>query len=306
MAKVKAPLLSLDAHGTVGEEITYRSKPKQHQALVTPTHVDAQTCPQITQRTRYQQAILEWSWLTPAQKQAYETQARPYHMTGYNLLLRQFLNQQYQGYTHLLAPLNELGQATAHDFSGYTNTGTLVGAYFTPGILCNGVHFDGINDWINFGHDPSLNFSPPFSIELALRPQDVITLQVALTKIAFWGVNGVQFELEIENKNGWFNIFAATLKQCSAPGAFPTPNENYHWVSTYDGSFLRTYVNGTWRGTTASAEGVPSLPTTNVAAGSRYGPTPYKGTEDEIYLYSRLLTPPEIRARAARLGLYVP
>jgi len=62
--------------------------------------------------------------------------------------------------------------ATTYDSSGKNNTGTLTnGPTWTTGKVGNALSFDGVDDYVNCGNKPSLNFGTgDFSIEAWVKP----------------------------------------------------------------------------------------------------------------------------------------
>jgi len=90
MVKLKAPLLSLLARGGLGN-ISFLRRRNQNIAEKTPIPKDAKTSNQLAWRTMYQLCVDLWHTLSTAEKQTWESSARPHHMTGYAWYMSQCL-----------------------------------------------------------------------------------------------------------------------------------------------------------------------------------------------------------------------
>lgn len=90
MAKLKQPLLSFAGQGKLGA-ITYRRGNRVNIAEKTPKPADVKSAEQLSWRTMFEKCTLLWSALSAAEKQVWESLARPRHMTGYALWQSQCL-----------------------------------------------------------------------------------------------------------------------------------------------------------------------------------------------------------------------
>ena len=88
MVKVVGPLFSIEAHGTLGDILSYQRGFGKHRVTVKPDHRDAETEAQLEQRTKFQTAVAYWHTLTPPQKAEYTATADPMQMTGYQYVLK--------------------------------------------------------------------------------------------------------------------------------------------------------------------------------------------------------------------------
>lgn len=95
MAKTKAPLGSFSAHGGLAKSLIYRVsqgvnivsgfyKPGSYRQR--PASVS-----QLAQRAIYSAAVVAWNSLTSEEKLEYVTRALPLHLTGFNLFLREYI-----------------------------------------------------------------------------------------------------------------------------------------------------------------------------------------------------------------------
>lgn len=91
MTKLKNPLLAFGAVGRLGNAITLRRRGRQTIVEKTPLPIDARSAGQLTWRHMYQKAVDMWHALSAAEKQEWESLARPKHMTGFAWFLSQCL-----------------------------------------------------------------------------------------------------------------------------------------------------------------------------------------------------------------------
>ncbi|MBA7572006.1 hypothetical protein ES708_13780 [subsurface metagenome] len=91
MAKLKKPLLSLQAIGSLAKSISFRRSRGKNIAGKKPEVPDAKTLAQLSWRHMYQKAVALWHALSDAEKQEWESLARPKHMTGFAWFISQAL-----------------------------------------------------------------------------------------------------------------------------------------------------------------------------------------------------------------------
>lgn len=68
MAKTKGPLFSLEAHGTIGKEITFSQRKSGSQVRYQKKQKDYESADRQTQRNAYRYGIELWNSLTPTEK----------------------------------------------------------------------------------------------------------------------------------------------------------------------------------------------------------------------------------------------
>ena len=91
MVKLAGPLFSIEAQGTIGGAITYQKGFGKHRAMRVPTHRDAESAGQLTQRSLFLDAVAAWNALSAPEKAAYNTRAKFLQMTGYNLFVKEYI-----------------------------------------------------------------------------------------------------------------------------------------------------------------------------------------------------------------------
>ena len=83
MPNIKNPLLSFGAHGSIGKAITFVRRRGKEIAERFPIPKDVGSIEQLSWRTMYQKCALLWHDLSSAERQVWESTARPLHMTGF-------------------------------------------------------------------------------------------------------------------------------------------------------------------------------------------------------------------------------
>jgi len=91
MPKLKGPLFSLSAQGPLAKLLTFRRHGPDTVVGIPTTHPDAGSPAQLSWRTMYEACSSLWHTLSDVEKQAWESNARAKHMTGYALWQSQCL-----------------------------------------------------------------------------------------------------------------------------------------------------------------------------------------------------------------------
>lgn len=92
MARVKAPLFSLDASGQVGQSIVFSKWKGQNYVRQQFTPQNPNTAGQVTQRGYFSTSVTGWQALTAPQKQAWEDAAAGTGISGFNLYMRRSID----------------------------------------------------------------------------------------------------------------------------------------------------------------------------------------------------------------------
>lgn len=181
----------------------------------------------------------------------------------------------------------------ANDESGNGNNGTIYGAVFVPdrfGTENKALLFDGENDYIEINNSSSLSITQQISISFWAKfetsgpyyyPYHIIE------KFGSWGTGQREQDINwgVTTGNGEFNLWSLNFNY----------DQWYNFVSLYDGSTLRTFVNGQLYSSN-NASGPINISTTNVYI-SRYnfgGDYFFDGTLDDFRIYDRALNECEI------------
>ena len=91
MAKTVGPLFSQDAHGTIAEHLTFSKRKTCKQVRFQKKQTDVITEDRTTHRTLFLEAVAAWNALNPTDQEAYNVNARPLRITGYNLFIKEYI-----------------------------------------------------------------------------------------------------------------------------------------------------------------------------------------------------------------------
>jgi YD repeat-containing protein len=189
---------------------------------------------------------------------------------------------------------------TTADGSGNGNTGTLFGgaAWTSSGLSGNAIDFDGTDDGVNLGHDPSILSGHWITVSAWVKPD---TLANASTGDGSRNIVARDNGVFLRIKDGEYQ-FGTSSVGFIAPAKFAAPSgdvgEWVHLTGTYDGQWWRLYRNGVLvaeqveaRGTSANDD---DWVVGNIADGSR----PFDGVIDSVAIYNDALSADEVAAMA--------
>lgn len=91
MSKLKNPLFSLGSQGSLGKAISFVRRGGRSIVEKKPEVPDAKSPAQLIWRHMYQKAVALWHALSEAERQEWESLARPKHMTGFAWFVSQAL-----------------------------------------------------------------------------------------------------------------------------------------------------------------------------------------------------------------------
>jgi len=298
MAKLKQPLLSLGAAGTLGGVLTFTKPDSKGRVRRKPIPTYTNTLVQQYQRWDYQDAVHFWYSLTPAQKTAFRPTASRFHMTTFAAVVRYYL----RNLPDLLARwrLDRPMIATTPDSSKNTNTGTVFGCSPASGIIGDAFYFDGINDSVHFPtpiNSPSGNWTliehyktyPGFTVDLPA----ISDVHCANSR----------------NNNGGFSVVLfggfvrPTIESLAGHNviqwACPWGDDEWHTISvTYDGTTYKLFTDGVFRGQVVFAWQPAQF---NFRLGVRNdGWGSLKGTLDNVCYYNRVLSDAQILQHSRR------
>ena len=187
------------------------------------------------------------------------------------------------------------------------NPGTLQGgAGFTPGMVDQAFSFDSDDDRVTIAHNPNLNVPPAgFTVDFWMRgsPSQPDSHFLVVDKSHGWvDSTGWVFQGISANGNLFFAIGAGGAGNTDFRGveslASVLDNQFHYVAGTWDGGTIRLYVDSVLQGTAALEVPANNARPVNIAFSWGGGPPRrfFRGSVDEIGLFSRALTPEEIRA----------
>ena len=190
--------------------------------------------------------------------------------------------------------------ASATDASGYANTGTLAGATRTTGgRFGGGLRFDGVDDQVSVLDDETLDLTNAMTLEAWVRPTSALSgwRTVVLKEQPGDLVYGLYASASGYLPSG--HVFVAgDDKRVSAPAALPADTWS-HLATTYDGTTLRLYVNGTPAGELALSGPLTASSGVLRIGGNLVWDEWFAGTIDEVRVYDRALSASEVQGDMA-------
>ena len=299
MPRVKGPLLSIEAKGTLGGAITYQGGLSGSRVTKPPLHRDARSAKQIVQRVAYANARDEWSWLSDSEKATWNGKAYGRGMTGYNYFLQQWLAGEVKGETVLYLPMQEGSGGKVYDRSGYRNDGTISGASWTQ--LPNGLwvlSFDGVDDYVEC---PAVSIPDytPWTVESILYVQNEWA-----NFLGNYTVSGLNLILKAgEGRVGLYRPSTSLLIQPNIGASLNT------WMcivwSVDDLRNLSLSLNGELKATVAVGQSTALIAKYIAHRNTTLDYSWYKGLIGLVRFYKRGLTDKEIVSRYLLMkGLY--
>lgn len=155
--------------------------------------------------------------------------------------------------------------------------------------------FDGSNDYVSIPHNSGLNSMQTVSAWIKTNSQNTVQSIVQKKQAA---TGGQYYALYIDsNNNVTFYINGATAGNgASTPTNSITTGTWTFVVGTYDGSTIKTYINGQSSGTPVSLTAGDYSNSNNFYIGIHASTTAQKfnGTMDEVRVYNRALSADEV------------
>ncbi|KQW52750.1 hypothetical protein ASC77_00025 [Nocardioides sp. Root1257] len=187
--------------------------------------------------------------------------------------------------------LNEGTGTTFADASGSGNGGSVFQATWTAGKYGTALSFDGTNDYASVPDAPSLDLSSPMTLEAWVRPTASSGWRTILMKET---PNDLAYSLYATSGT---NRPSAWIGGGSSIGTAALPLNTWsHVASTYDGSRLRLYVNGTLVTNAAYAGAVPTSASPLKLGGNAVWGEFFAGQLDEVRIFSAARTQAQIQA----------
>jgi len=184
----------------------------------------------------------------------------------------------------------------ANDWSGNGNNGTIYGATFTDGKFGKALNSDSANDYVECGNAASLSGAgTALSIEVWIKAFTLGYYPIVNKFDTDWSSYFYGYSLSVEqgqNVRLWLG-FGTTTNPFQTDSNLINPGAWYHIIVTYNGSYVRIFINGQLKS---------EFPETRTVVGSNRilyiaGPSAYNINRlvDEIRIYNRALSESEIR-----------
>jgi len=174
MVKTTGPLLSINAHGQLAKTLNYSQRKEGNigRQFHYPHKEPSQK--QYTRRTILGLLTAHWQCMTAAQKLVWEnaTILGDLHISGFNYFVQSAMAdlKTHHGLCGYWS-FNELTGATAYDYSGSGNNGTLLPSAFPRVDSINkkfgkALEFNGTGDYVHCGTTDILNISSTITVSL--------------------------------------------------------------------------------------------------------------------------------------------
>lgn len=298
MAKTKTPFLSFGSQGSIGGALTSQKRGTSTLLRAKPTPSYRRTLSQQYQRWLYEDYAYLWRQQSEATRRIYAASGTRYHLTAFQYWMKYHL-------THLpdiagIWHLDTLSGGVTPDSSRHANHGSVIGAYTVPGIIDHAFFFDGINDIVNCGNDPSLQITTQITLLTSIYLNGVTAAYMsAISKVASSKGYALFFTTGSRTPVGAFYNGLDWLSAISSSVALDL-FKWYRLAYTYDGTTHLIYVKGIQRGSLVRDGGVANTTTDLTLGAGGIGFRSLNGLQDNTIIYNRVLSPAEILRDAER------
>jgi hypothetical protein len=180
------------------------------------------------------------------------------------------------------------------DGSGKGLNGTIRGnPAFVEGIAGMALSFDGVNDYVDLGNNAAFDITEQITLSAWVNTNDAGNGQ----HNPYVGKGDQTYAIKHASSNTIeFFIYDAGWYTANVRVDSSFNGEWHHVLGTYDGSELKTYVDGVL-GATVAHQGTIDIQTHNltIAMNSQETDRFYEGVIDEVKIYNRALSPAEVR-----------
>ena len=180
------------------------------------------------------------------------------------------------------------------DSSGRGNAGVVSGAAWSGvGRFGSALSFDGVNDWVTVADAGSLDLTSRMTLEAWVRPAALGGWRTVVFKER---AGGVVYGLYGDQAGGrpLGQVFIGGERNAVGSSLLPL-NVWSHLATTFDGSVVRLYVNGTLVGSSAVSGSMAASTGSLRIGGNSVWSEWFAGLIDEVRLYNRALSAGEIQ-----------
>lgn len=196
---------------------------------------------------------------------------------------------------------NEGSGETTHDASGKGHEGTLHGAKWTKeGKYGGAIYFDGKEDLVTVPASRELNFSPAFTLEAWVKPDEANKWSAVFTKETPSFVS-YQLHAEAAHEAPAGFVFDNEEEESTVEGSGPISPKAWSYLAlASDGEHLRLYVNGELAGTSSVVAAAGGKGPLQIGGDLPWEEDSFKGVIDNLRLYNRNLSAEEIKKDQGR------
>jgi hypothetical protein len=200
------------------------------------------------------------------------------------------IGKNYESSQVLHLSFNNIENKVAFDLSGLSNNGIANNIQYLNEKFGIAAYFNGKDSLIEISDSKSLNFDEGISIEAWIKPSGEMKNEYQIL-----GKNN-EFMLRIERPDQGsglsFFVWINGVPEPRVGGVVIEVNKWYHVVETYDGVFLKIYINGTLMNQ-CSRVGKIDKTKNPITIGNIYG-HPFEGYINDIKLYNYALSQEQI------------
>ena len=298
MTKLKNPLMSLKAHGSVADSLTFVERAKTTVAEKKPHLPYFLTLPVQYQRWLYQDYAYLWTQQSDAVKATYRGAGVRFHLTGFQYWMKYHLTT----LPDIVAwwRFDDNHGVTTGDSSKNTNPLTVFGASPSTLAIDGAFLFDGINDCLQCADKPELRLGTQnFTITAFIKTSNLATNQNIVMKRA----GALWWELRTLAGIGRLRLDLSAVDFVWSAANFC--DGNLHHLAAlrdFSGNTARVYLDGL--DDTLAVLGNMSQDLSNAAnvvAGSWQALADWwAGWIDDIRIYNRLLDDTELLRHSGR------
>ncbi len=193
---------------------------------------------------------------------------------------------------------NEGTGSTVTDKTGNGNNGSIFQAtWYTTGKYGKALAFDGSNDYVSVPDSNSLDLSTALTLEAWVRPTASSGWRTVMLKENNSELAYAMYARESTNRpSGWIRTNPTSGSSKSVAGTSGLALNTWtHLTTTYDGSNMRLYVNGSLVRTQATTGTLYNSGNPLKFGGNAVWGEYFAGQLDEIRIYNRALTQTEIQ-----------
>ena len=291
MAKLKNPLLSFDAHGSLGDGLTFRRHAGGTVAEKKPRLPYFLTLPSQYQRWLYQDYVYLWHQQSIATKQFYATAGSRHHLTGYQYWMKYHLATlpDIAGLWYL----DEKSGSVAHDASRYHTHGTIVGASPTDGLIAGAYDFTPVS-YIEIPC-PQLDFtSQDFSL-IARIYLDDLSSNISILSRGLFKVDGHELFIINDGRMSFRTSQLGTYQESRTAFGSITTGSWFTVGFSRNGTSVKPYINGVVDTTYPGTHTNPLTCARTCKIGTRDDKAsyPFDGKIDHVIVFCRALTAAE-------------
>lgn len=186
--------------------------------------------------------------------------------------------------------LDENAGNIAYDATNYDNDAALTGPTWTPGYSNSALNFNGSSDYALAQHSPSLDITNPFSVQAWIRCSGTLHYYAIVDKLENTPTGSKGFTMYLTGGQLRLSVYSGAAGDGDVFGTTDLRDNVFHHVfASWDGSFMRAYVDGILEGEVAWANASVST-TQNIGIGMRLsgwgGYMPFDGIIDEVIISS--------------------